>query len=174
MTMFEYICKENPSKAIAVAQRYSNVTVGDAQTALKVFLHVMNKADYDTKSELLADLREIHPDAELYKDEEGVGFWQPGKMNYPLLIPESVEAKAQIPIATPSLPLQATPTMNATGTCGCGCGGPKMYNSTGSGETKADPSVQELKTESIVRKNVINIVIIAVLVVLVYKIFIKK
>lgn len=173
--MFEYICKSKPQEAKTVAQRYSNVLVNDSGTALKVFVYVMKNADEATKTALLTDLREIHPDSDLYRDENGVGFWTKGTMDYPLLVPKDVDTTTILPVKQTDLPLPVTPTMNATGGCGCGCGGTKMYNATGSGtETKTDSAVQELKTESLIRKNLLNIVIIVVLVAVVYKIFIKK
>lgn len=180
MNVFEYTCQKNPKQAIDVAQMFSNVPVKDGKTAYKVFVHVMQNANADTKERLLDQMREIHPDSDLYRDASGKGFWQISNENRA----ENFGIPTALAVNTPefsnvmpqvsgdpqvvNMP-KFVPTHNA---CGCGgCGSPKMYNATG-GAVEQD--LMQLKAEKSTRKVVFNVIIATILVVILYKLFVKK
>lgn len=171
--MYEYTCAKNPVKAVEVANRFSNVPIRTPQEATKVFVFVMQNSNQETKSKLLENLREIHPDSDLYRDENGKGFWQiDNEASRPFLVPDQLAVKPAIPaekkvelsLADATQMQQLFKTYNS---CGCqSCA--KMYNVTGSTEGKATDATNESK------RMIFNVIVAAAIVVILYKLFVTK
>jgi hypothetical protein len=172
MNTFEYTCEKNPTKAIELAQNFSKVPVKDKKTALLVFLSVMKNSDSNTKKYLLECLREIHPDSDLYRDADGTGFWQISEWNRV----QKVNPVEGLGVSTKDFEVNTKPIVEnqvvkptTFNSCGCASCSGSMYNATGN-----DSTLNELKTEKTTRKIIFDVIVIAVLVFLLYKIVIKK
>lgn len=163
MNTFEYTCKQNPTGSIEVANKFANGEIKSADQALKCFNWVMTMADDSTKALLLEEIREIHPDSTLYRDNDGVGFWQMKQVEKAPIVadlPKIVQDPRQMQMAT-----QNNSMLHA-----CGCGGGSMMQAIGSADTK----FAEIKAERTTNKKIFNVLISIVVIALAYKILIKK
>lgn len=170
MSIFKYTCENNPSGAIQLANKFSSNTVQNARQAQEVMLNVMQKGDNETKEALLLELREIHPDSELYRDDSGVGFWNiksvPVTNSFPIEPSLAIKPEPSVPQYIPvQMPM---PMMNA-----CGCGGHNAMMHA-SGGNKSTEKFAKIENENSTKKMIFNTVVAIVLLAVVYKLFIKK
>lgn len=180
MNTFKYTCEENPKEAVELAKSFTKDSVLNSKEAYNVMINVMKQADKETKAELLAKLREIHPDSDLYRDDNGVGFWR-------IKTPEREDFQVQSDLAIKSrisekgldAPVERI-MMNA---CGCGghtpnlnaSGGTNVGSQTDSATTlKLSELNAELKAEKTTKSIIFNVVIVTVLCFIMYKLFVKK
>jgi hypothetical protein len=157
MDFFETIAYDNPTKAIAILQQHTRhipETQGEIASGLKAVLRNLND---ERKDEFLKELTEIHPDYWLFKES----------------IESDYDDERQAPIEKASA-------------CGCMAGangqqGVQSYMATGDAQTimsqyqdKLNKLENEQTTNKTVNDKVFKLVVLGIIVILAYKILLKK